>query len=60
MLSPGWDAVDAVAASPFVSWGGDAWRIHMARYSADDATGSTIASGRFHRAQREYPTSLLV
>lgn len=29
----------------------------MARYPADDTTGSTIASGRFHRARREYPTS---
>lgn len=53
----GWDAADALAALPFVSWSGDTWRVHLARYQADDTTGSTIASGRFHRAQREYPSS---
>ena len=57
MIPPGWDATTVLAAAPFISWSGDVWRVHLARYQAADATGSTIASGRFNRAQREYPNS---
>lgn len=57
VIPPGWDATTVLAAAPFISWSGDVWRVHLARYQAADATGSTIASGRFNRAQREYPNS---
>jgi len=52
-----WDAAGALAPLPFVPWSDDVWRVHLARFSPDDATGSTIASGRFHRAQAHYPAT---
>jgi len=57
MSSLGGDVDQAVAARPVIPFSGDAWRVHRARYRADDSIGSTVASGRFHRAEREYPSS---
>lgn len=36
-------------------WSGNAWRTHKRRFQPIDAMGSTIASGRFHRAPDEFP-----
>lgn len=57
MTAAPWDAVGALAPLPVVPWNGDVWRVHLARFAPDDATGSTIASGRFHRAHAQYPTT---
>lgn len=37
------------------SWQGDAWRIHRARYRADDPGGSLKVSGRYHYGSDLFP-----
>jgi RES domain-containing protein len=44
-----------VADLETVTWSGNAWRSHKRKFLPLDATGSTIASGRFHRAPDEFP-----
>jgi RES domain-containing protein len=46
-----------VADLETVGWSGNAWRFHKRRFQPIDATGSTIASGRFHRAPDEFPVN---
>ena len=38
-----------LANLPFASWEGSAWRMHAARYPAEDPGGSYRVSGRYHR-----------
>ncbi len=57
MITAPWDADGALAPLPFVPWSGEVWRVHLVRFLPDDATGSILASGRFHRAEAQYPTT---
>lgn len=50
-----WVAAGAVAATPFMSWHGQAWRTHDGLYKADSYGGSLRFSARFHRAPDEFP-----
>lgn len=49
MRASDWNADDAIARCPVVSWQGHAWRIHRQHYAADDPGGSLRVSGRYHR-----------
>jgi RES domain-containing protein len=39
------------------SWNGQAWRLHRRTYGATDSGGALLVSGRYHRAQDQFPRS---
>jgi RES domain-containing protein len=57
MGSPPWDAARAIAAFPFVSYQGSAWRAHDGRYQATSYGGALRFSARFHRAPDSFSPS---
>lgn len=54
---PGWSAPDAVASIQPGGWKGRSWRFHRRAYSATDAGGSQLFSGRYHRGLHQFPPS---
>ena len=52
-IRPGWDAEQAIAACPIISWSGEVTRFHSNRYEATNPGGSLRFPGRYHR---DWPT----
>ena len=51
----GWAARDALSAVRTRPWSGRAWRFHRRLYEPLDASGSLLASGRYHRGADQFP-----
>lgn len=53
----GWNARTAIANIRPGPWKGRAWRFHRRTYSATDAGGALLVSGRYHRGSDQFPRS---
>jgi RES domain-containing protein len=50
-----WRADAAIAGCPVRPWSGSAWRCHGRKYAGDDAAGSLLVTGRYHRGRDKFP-----
>lgn len=56
-MAESWNARRVLAKIQPEPWGGYAWRFHRRAYGATDSGGSLVVSGRYHRAQDQFPRS---
>jgi RES domain-containing protein len=49
-----WSADAANAGCVIDAWSGTAWRCHGRKYAGDDAAGSLLVTGRFHRGKDQF------
>lgn len=52
-----WRAAAAIAGCPVLPWSGSAWRCHGRKYAGDDAAGSLLVTGRYHRGKDRFPAA---
>lgn len=50
-----WRAAAAIAGCPVRPWAGAVWRCHGRKYAGDDAAGSLLVTGRYHRGGDPFP-----
>jgi RES domain-containing protein len=49
------DIAAAIGSLPVRAWTGRVWRCHARKYAGDDAGGSLLTTGRFHRGADRFP-----
>lgn len=49
-----WRAAAAMAECLALPWSGSAWRCHGRKYDGDDAAGSLLVTGRYHRGRDQF------
>ncbi len=49
-----WRANAAITGCPVLPWSGSAWRCHGRKYAGDDAAGSLLVTGRYHRGKDRF------
>ena len=54
-IASDWDASAAVGALPVGGWSGQVLRCHARKYAGDDAGGSLLTTGRYHRGSDRHP-----